>query len=386
MIRATDFNHPKYDVLHDQLLSPPLQRNPIPTDFRPGSASQIRGYPIRWSETEMMWLPYLPAVTSYHYPIFRNVNRSPKLIARGSGDWVIDPDVVAHWSNIEHVIRLLINQLKDGAFTCKHKCPYFPSSYGYRGPFRKRKDVKSAVSSALLSFHHMLAYCSYLIASTGDLQFGRSEHKALYHDPERVGKLIENLVSDGTEVHILLKLLWATLGEIFRCRNFVGVVVTYTRAYDCYAVRDMWSYGVPIYIRWSNHLRLDSYCNFLGNEKLRQWYPSKDPFAVQPRNSPNPHPSIPSSQQPLPPPPPREHADLDPWQYVAMRKAKIDSTSHKPSSWSDRQRAAQSFKQPGRSGAMVFQFVLTDKTWTRIQLSRWESKGIWDGFSPRHLW
>jgi hypothetical protein len=77
----------RFTLLFPEMLSPPLCRNPVPKESRPPLAETLYGFPIRWSQANLIWLPYLPAVVSYHYPIFRNTDQRPKIVFRQ--DWLI---------------------------------------------------------------------------------------------------------------------------------------------------------------------------------------------------------------------------------------------------------------------------------------------------------
>ena len=401
-VRTTDLGNVKYDILFPSLLPLPLRWNPVPSESRPAPADAIRGFPIRWSVTELVWLPYLPAVVTYHYPIFRNMDRSPRVV-EVEGGFGLDRSAIDHWSNIESIVRTTIEKLRTDAFTSRHRPPPYPSSYGYRQTFRTRKRAKDIIKLSIPAFHHMLAYCSYVIASTSALHFSQEGHRSLYENPAEVASVFEKITSsdkqDGS--HTLLKLLWSTLGEIHQARNFSGVVVTCDRPYDCQSVQDMHRYGVPVFIRWSNRLRFQTYATFPNNTILMQWRPPAGSFAIldQPQSPTSSHPVTPSVRQ-LPPPPPvnslDKYADGYPWQYVEGRKAAIASVSDKPRSWLDRENSAKSFREPGRSGAFVYQFNLigaveegTGKNiqkWERVVLTRAEAQLLWSDIDPRNLW
>lgn len=391
VIKTTDLQNIKYDILFPELLPTPLRRNPVPSESRPMQSDPLRGFPIRWSVPELVWAPYLPAVVTYHYPIFRNMVRSPEIIAV-EGGFVLQPTAVAHWSNVEHVMQNLIEKLKADASMSQHRRPFPPSSYGYRRTFRKRKDARSAISPSIAAFQHTLAYCSYTIASTDALHFPRSQHRSLYENPAQVATLLERMVSEDVRdsSHTLLKLLWATLGEIHQTRNFVGAAVTYDRPYDCKSIHDMHLYGVPVFIRWSSRFRLQSYSPLPQNELLTKWRPSTSSFAVsdQPQHPPSSHSSTASAQQPPPSPPAAldRHVDSYPLQYVERRKDQISSSSNKPQAWLERERSAKSFESPGKSGARVYQFALENQKWERRLLTRAEAGLLWKGIDPCNLW
>jgi hypothetical protein len=397
----------KWDFLFPLLLSKPLRRNPTPSESRSGPSQKVHGFPIRWSRPGFMWLPYLPAVISYHYPLFRGMNMNPRIVPGADGGFVLDPDVVTHWTNIEHVLSRVINNLKQDAFTCSHKFPYFPSSYGYRGSFPKRQKAKNAITPTLHAFQHMLAYSSYLMSSVGSPNFLEPGCKAWYEDPEKAGSFIDSFtpVNQPDSSHILLKLLWSTLGEIRKARNFIGVVVTHETPYDFSSVQAMHNYGVPVYVSWSHVRRSKSYSEYPFDSLLLPWLPPEDRF--EPFDLPR-YPTHPLPDAPPPPvpidrpttssiqqPPHSSDVDLDPWRYVERRKASIASRTYKPQQWLSREEAARSFHPPGRTGALVYRFELSDvdesaagsvQKWKRVLLTRANAQVFWNHANPRNLW
>jgi hypothetical protein len=400
-LTATDPKLYKYDVLFPELLPLPLRRNPVPSESRPPSTDPIRGFPIRWSSVELPWLAYLPVVVTYHYPIFTSMNRSPDT-EPDRGKFKLSQCVIDHWSNVESVMDSTIRKLQGMATVCWHHPPSYPASYGYRRPFNKRRDAKVIIKNSLLAFQHMLAYCSYMFASIETPRASRDQ-RTLYEDSSRISTLYRDTEDNGNRggSHILLKHLWSSLNEVRRTRNFIGVVITHDQRYDCRSVEVMRSYGVPIYVRWSSHLRLESYRNFPQGDALASWRPSIDSFATLdlPQRSANFHPSVSSVQQPPSPLPPvalDQYADGYPWKYVEERRAHIESNPTKPESWLGRERSAKSFSPPGSRGARTYRFTsigtIEESTgreiskWERTMLSRAQAQTLWNGVDPRKLW
>ena len=391
----------KYDFLFPELLPLPPPRNPVPSESRPPPTDPIRGFPIRWFSAELPWLAYLPAVITYHYPIFTSMNRSPD-IESDRGKFKLSQPVINHWSNVESVMGSTIRKLQGMVTVCRHHPPSYPASYGYQRPFKKRKDAKDIVKNSLLAFQHMLAYCSYMDASVETPRASRDQH-TLHENSSRISALYRDVEDNENRggSHILLKNLWSSLNEVRRTRNFIGVVITHDQPCDCRSVEVMRRYGVPIYVRWSSHLRLESYRNFPQGHVLASWRPSIDSFAILdlPQRSANFHPSVSSVQQPpslLPSVALDRYADAYPWKYVEARKAHIASNSTKPESWLGRERSAKSFNPPGSRGARTYQFTsvgtIEESTgreipkWERTMLSRAEAQTLWNGVDPRKLW
>ena len=223
----------------------------------------------------LFWLPYLPAVVTYNHPIFNDMNLQPDVIRVEDG-FILDPSAVVHWQRIEFIIQTTAEKLISRCSTAQHLPPFYPSSYGYRQTFPSRIEAKSVISTSVSAFHHALAYCSYAVAS---LDVPQDTVESLYEDLTSAPPVIEEIVTDDAS-HVLLKLLWSTLGEMHRMRNFSGVVVSYDRPYDCRSVRRMHRYGVPVFVRWSHISRSQSYCEFPQNGILAEWCPSADYFAT----------------------------------------------------------------------------------------------------------
>jgi hypothetical protein len=415
----------KYTVIFSKILPLPVRRNPIPLESRPAPAEALRGFPICWFVPELAWLPYLPAVVTYHYPIFRNMNRSPDVVAAGEGfaanpsvsGFVLDPTVVLQWSNVESAMQKMIRELETQGGVDPRRGSFFPpSSYGYRKTFPRREMAKASISSSLHAFHHMLAYCSYMIAHVTSLRFSQYQHKTLCENPTEVDSILEKIVPDDDldDSHVLLKLIWSTLGEIRCTRNFVGAAVAYGRPFDCQLVQGMYKYGVPVFVRWSTETCSGTYRGFPHSEVLDRWCPFGsfqrevlDPwcpsgsFAIldQPPASSNP-PNTSPAQQPLSFPP--RVAALNPrlyrypLEYVKARKAEIEFVFPIPQSWPRRQARQHWFYGPGRHSGFVFQFSFVNAVeqstgnrvtkWERTQLTRSATLLLWDEIHPRNLW
>lgn len=310
---------------------------------------------------------------------------------------MLDRTDVKHWSNVESVMRTFIEDAQYGVTMSPHRPPRYPSTYGYRSAHSKRKFAINAAKNSLFAFQHMLAYCSYTVASAGSPPFSQNQHRSLYECPARVSTIFENFASEDSEgSHILLKLLWSSLGEIRQTRNFTGVVVTYVDRYDLESVQAMHSHGVPVYVSWSHCLRLESYSSFLRSDILTPWRPPPTSFTAL--NQPQRPASTPTV--PPPPPPPFVNVDKDadtyPLDYVEGRKAAIESTPNKPQRWLGRENSAKSFRSPGKHGASVFQFIFRDvvdektgkemRRWERIRLTRSMAEDLWTDVSPCNLW
>jgi hypothetical protein len=387
----------RFTALFPENLSEPPPRNPIPSESRPTSASKIKGFPIRWFNPEMPWLPYLPAVVSYHYPIFINMNRSPEIVSTEEG-FALEPAVVEHWNNIESVMVATIDRLRPAVYKQYGRFLHLPSSYGYRRAFAKRANVKSLIKPTLYGFHHMLAYTSYIIASSSSLSFSRNEHKSLYEDPARVAEVLESVVL-GNSSHTLLKLLWSTLGEMHQTRNFVGAGINHTVRCDGRDVSNMHNYGVPVFVSWSTLWHAKSYSNCANGQLINRWYPPFAALQAFDRANLSSNPSTSSVRQPSHPPPSAKvlgkPSGQGPLEYVESRKAKISSRALTQQE-SSRQNSSKSFRDPGKKGAFVYQFELVPdfeegtgreiERWQRTRLTRAEAADLWNNVNERHLW
>ena len=264
----------KYSVLFPKLLQRPSAQNPDPSRSGPGARPTTRGFPIYWCVADLVWLPFLPAVVTYHHPIFTDMNRYPDVIHVENG-FILDSSAVRHWYSVEFIIRTATEKIFSSTSTAHHRPPFYPSSYGYRQTFPTKKEAKSVAKASVSAFHHALAYCSYAMAS---VDFPRSELES-YEDLAGAPSVLQNLITDDAS-RFLLKQLWSTLGEMRRMRNFSGVVVSYDRPCDCQSVQRMYRYGVPVFVRWSPGSHSQSYCEFPQSEILAKWCPPAGYFAV----------------------------------------------------------------------------------------------------------
>ena len=243
------------------------------------------------------------------------MNRQPDVICVENG-FILDPSAVNHWQRIEFIIQTTTEKLFSSASTAQPLPPFYPSSYDYSHTFPTRKEAKSVIKASLLAFHHALAYCSYAVAS---LDFPQDRLETLYEDLAGAPSILQSIVADDAS-RILLELLWSTLGEMRRMRNFSGVVVSYDRPCDCQSVRRMHHYGVPVFVRWSHSSRSQSYREFPHSEILIKWCPSAEYFTVLGPVQRYPHsPSAaPLAQHSAPLPPPVaaliEPEDGHPWE------------------------------------------------------------------------
>ena len=291
----------KYGVLFPKLLPYPTAQNPAPLEPGADPCPATRGFPIRWLVADLVWLPFLPAVVTYSHPIFTDMNRRPDVI-RVEGGFILDPSAVNHWQRVESIVQATTEKLFSSGSMAQLHPPFYPSSYGYHDTFPTRKEAKSAIKASISAFHHVLAYCSYAVAS---LDFPQNILDSLYEGLAGVPSVLQSIVTDDTS-HALLELLWSTLGEMHRMRNFSGVVVSYDQPCDCQSVRQMHHYGVPVFVRWSPSSRSRSYCELPHSEILAKWCPSADYFAVLGPVQQDPHSlsAAPPTQLLTTPPPP----------------------------------------------------------------------------------
>jgi hypothetical protein len=300
-VKAVNKANLKYGALFPRLLPPPLPESRIHPEPRPTLPPATYGFPVCWSAAGLTWLPYLPAAVTYRHPIFMSMSLQPDVVPVEHG-FVLDPLAVGHWENVESTVQTVAERLFRSTSTAQPHPPFYPSSYGYRQTFPTRKQAKKAIKPSILAFHHVLAYCSYAVAS---LDLPRDILEALYGNFAYAHPAVQNPVdNDGSDA--LLKLLWSTLGEMHRARNFSGVVVSCHRPYDYKSVQRMEQYGVPVFVQWSHSSRSQSYSEFPQGEMIARWCPSPDTFAIlcedkSQADSVSPEPSV---QHPAPLPQP----------------------------------------------------------------------------------
>lgn len=390
------------------------RKDPIPpASVVPGRPRY--GYPLCWSRPGFEWYPYLPAVCSFHYPIFRGM-KSTRIVSTGSG-WKLRDEDILHWSSVEFVILRAINILGQGQLSAlEHVEPHWPSSFGYKRIHTSEKNAVTAKTASLNAFQRMLAYCSYSSAYANVKQGGASlHHEIFFTNPRKVEDIFEKFGEDevGSNVHVLLKFLLATLGEIYRTKNFVGIVVSYHREFHYPALYPMSSYGVPIYVRWHETMKLQSYDRYHQHHMLSDWVPSLEDFKIleAPLPAIDSHPPSTSddspSSAPMQHPPPIQYPTTaksnvlfaDPMDYIKQRKAAIQKkfeSSEATQSMKDRQKSAMKFGYRSHKGPPVYEFEPVDhvdpKTgekstlWKRECLTKHDAQRTYDAASAAQLW
>ena len=388
----------RLEILFPLLIQPPLRRNPIPTESRNVETDPIRGYPMRWSRVGLEWYPYLPAACSFHYPIFRGMNTSPRII-HGDGGYTLEDSVISRWSNIEHVMSMVIESLRGRRMTSTaHRPPEYPHHYGYGRMYRSRRGVKDAVGKSLCAFQQMLAYCSYSAAGVELPVSG--QYKPFYEDPSLAEDILDGPPSDsgGDISYILRKLVWSTLGEVRQTRNFVGAAITHCEPFEYEFLSEMANYGVPVYVSWCNHLRLGSYSSRPSSNLLLQWCPPREAFGSLGQSPACLGEPIPSAGHV--PAVTDKRSETYPWDYVLERQGRIASklTKSDPSNQTllSRAKSAKSFAPPDKQGARVYEFERVDEfdestgevvaMWKRSALTGAQAAFIWDSVKRCNLW
>jgi len=88
--------------LYPKRLTLPLHQDPISESARGVPGRPRYGYPLCWSRPGFEWCPYLPAVASFHYPIFRGMT-SAKIVRAETG-WKLRDEDIFLWSSVEFVM------------------------------------------------------------------------------------------------------------------------------------------------------------------------------------------------------------------------------------------------------------------------------------------
>ena len=390
------------------------ERDPIPSAaVFPGQTRY--GYALCWSRPGFEWYPYLPAVCSFHYPIFRGMT-SATIISTGSG-WKLRDEDIQRWSSVEFVLQKTISIVGGGQLSdLEHVVPHWPSFFAYDRLHSLEAFARKSKMASLNAFQRMLAYCSYATSyACAKGQAGSQDHDQYFSNPSMAEDLFKRFGENaaGSNIQILLKFLWATLGEIHRSRNFVGIAVSYHRQFYYPAVRIMASYGVPVYVRWHESSKLQSYVNFDQHYMLKDWVPSLDDFKILQPLPPaaNSYPPLPSenlpttdsASHPLPAQRPGstkpKNLFTDPMEYINQRKASIQKmfeNSEATQQMKDRQKAAARFGYRSRKGAFVFEFQRVDVVdpntgnksvaWERKKLTRYEGQLTYNAAFSTQLW
>jgi len=367
-----------------------------------GNRGRIRyGYPLCFSRTNFEWYPYLPAVSSFHYPIFRGMT-SARIVSNGFG-WKLRDEDILLWSSVEFVMLRTIQVMGAGQLTSlEHVTPDWPETFGYKRLHKTEKFAATAKKASLNAFQRMLAYCSYTVAeaSIAKLINLPNEYRTVFQNPHWVEEIFKKIGegAQNTDVHVLLKILWATIGEIRGAYNFVGIVVNYHKEFHYPSVLAMHRYGVPVFVRWHKTLKLESYKTYHQNHMLKEWAPKLDDFRVlEESDVHHPPPSGESVGAPRPLNP--KSTFLDPMDYVRKRKAEIEvelRESDKAQSMRDRQKSAMRFGSRSHRGANLFELERNETKdertgeiivwWERKPLTKKEAAETYETASPRQLW
>jgi len=390
--------------LRPNILPLPLCRDPIPETVRGAPGRARYGYPLCFSEPGFEWHPYLPAVTSFHYPIFRGMT-SAKIIRTGSG-WKLRDEDILLWTSVEFVMLKVIQAVSFGqVVSIYHVTPDCPEVFGYKRLHTSEKFATKAKTASLNAFQRMLAYCSYTVAATTTREASSGSEgfqpPSLWN-PEQMDHLFKRISADapGTDVHVLVKFLWGTLHEIHRTSNFTGVLVHPHKHYDYPCLRTMRRHGVPVYIWWDNTLGSRTYSAHNQHHILNDWAPDfralEHSAASIAGQSQTPAPSHYGHLRPIK----STQRFSDPMDYVQQRIRRIEdtlTTPDKAQSMKSRQESAMKFGiHSQRWGADVYQLERkeeidqnTGKTviyWERRRLDKADAGTTYDNASRKNLW
>ena len=369
----------EYDLLREYPqarvleLTQPLPRNPIPPEFRAPGGAPIYGFAATGPSDPSSWHPYLPAVISYHYPIFSWMGVSPELELR-NGLLQLPEKVIYRWSAVETVICRTIKALhrlwdRTGVMEWGPACP---SIHGYASsyPEESRDHAVSVVRNSLQAFQEILGFCSYAISRTPSLSSIPTDYTIFFTNPEGASDVFERLDRDPDVVYIgdLFKLLWASLGAVHRSRNFTGAVVSWACLQSYEGVHAMDAYGVPVYVRWCGIHRLKGYTQSQA-AALSPWTPSIETFSVLWK---------------------------DPQEYVENRKREVKKVARTSGSLESGDVLSEgSFRKPAEGEAVYgFQRIpsfdgfcrMEEQVWARALFRREGAPEVWEGFEARHLW
>ena len=388
-------------------------RDPIPESARGFPGEKRYGYPLCFSRPGYEWVPYLPAVSSFHYPIFRGM-KSARIINTGGGWRLRDEDILL-WTSVEYVILKAIHALASGQLeSLDHVTPDWPESFGYKRLHSQERFAVKAKTASLNAFRRMLAYCSYTLAgmSAERIDALSYDHKFLLGNPGQAEYLFKTVRASApnTDIHILLKFLFASLGEIRRTANFTGVVVSYHKPYHYPLVLRMSWNSVPVYVRWNKTMKLRSYESYDQHHLLKDWAPNIEDFKVLEET---PLPSV--DLLPLPPGGHPQTSRLgarpslpiqrpaqrftNPMEYVRQRTVQIKAqlaNTERSQAMRSRQRSAMKFGLRSVRGADVYLFERKEEAkqnagekvvyWERTRLNRSDAAHAYETAHRRQLW
>jgi hypothetical protein len=205
-IGTVSASHHKGDNLFPSLLELPLPHDPTSSYEVEPKRKRPYGYPICWSKEGFEWYPYLPAVVSYRYPIFRGVSPDAEIIYDGSGYRLKDEDLCL-WANVEHVMTTACHALQAGGLlSLDHFTPPPPSDYGYTQKHAQEKFAKKPMVKSLNAFQRLLAYCPFAAASRGNAN-PVVDHLPSHH-PKAISAVYHKVGSAVPDVHVIVKNLF----------------------------------------------------------------------------------------------------------------------------------------------------------------------------------
>ena len=383
------------DNLFPSKLPLPLQRDPI-RRLQKAPIRKAYGYPICWCKLNFEWYPYLPAVVSFKYPIFRGMSTDPPLIHDRLGYKLSDEDI-SRWKNVEHVMTMAVLALQAGrTFPPEHEQPPLPSEYGYTRGHSQEKFAKKSVMKSLNAFQQLLAYCSYSLAGR---HWSRSTQAILSSRLESTFSIVyAQLDSNMSSVHILAKDLFWTLSEMHTTRNFTGTVVRWTDGCDLATLNIMRSHDVPVYVAWPPPFMngiTNPYKSMPQSYYLNSWTPTQVNFSRQ-----TPHPPEPvddPSNHSLPSTAKYQTTYDDPMDYIKLRLRDIPdelTCSRNKQAMVDRGRSAQEFRSMGSAKFYKFeQTTVVDKRtgeenacWIRELLTKHYAQEVFQSCDNSELW
>lgn len=376
-----------------------------------------------FSKSNLEWYPFLPAVFTFQYPVFRGMSANPHVTRHSSG-WKLTDEDIALWHAVETVMINTAAVLQEGSLhPLEQVAPLPPREYGYARAHTQEKFARKSITKSLNAFQRLLGYCSYSLANSTNVHRVKQD---LYSERWSMAGVYRSLGFAVESIHILVKNLFFTMEEMKRNGNFAGIVVDYTVGYDCSMLGTMLTGGVPVYLSWPgagpnpyldqrkfprNHIIKSLFpknevlqeledipkpmktlpCNFTDTTALATSIPTVPDTTIPTIVDASPHSTGYRSNSRM------GKLYNHPLDYVHLRlplvRSELESSADRQR-MKDRAKSAKSFSSLGTAKYYVFDsHDVVDQhigkegvLWSRTLLTRHDALGHFEDANPRHLW
>ena len=363
-----------------------------------------------WLKQGYEYFAFLPKERFFDGHLLASLNNRRPLVQRGSR-WHMDDETCDLWRSLDVNLTNSITVIGKGLlFDLEHYEPGPVVRYGFARGHKTERHLRLSLSMSKRAFVHKVAYLSYLASR---------RHQ---WDRDLVGQTWLKELSDvfsRTWIDSILD----TIHRRRAIRNFIGVVVK--PGIDSVRWLDKaLKFGVPIWVMIPD---LGAYDGLDGGFVMKQWQPTAQeihagreaqrsklaalatPTVAAPPSQPptvDPEPEdcptqpddpaleLPTTSKTLSPPEvlPHNARWYESWQDFFQRRDKANArrlevaTETQKTSWESRTRNARKFRQPGRRGALVYEWSECDSGgFFRTLQTRYQVSLCWEDYCERAL-